>query len=238
MTALFVREDAVRLGAEHPVARPIGNVGVRPDGVDALRDGVGALMAVPKEHPEAIVSRPEVRGIKELFARPGDPQHVPAGQRLTESLQWRGFGQYDDIVDAYDVASGRPGSGLGMHDPRRILGDVRVDRASGRERIVPTFESDRAKAVPGDLVYADRAQRAAGGAGPDRVIAWLGKRDVDSDDYFKVREGTTSLLLVALGNDATSEDYNRNSCLKALELIRRTCPEATAHSLETHIGTG
>jgi hypothetical protein len=99
------------------------------------------------------------------------------------------------------------------------------------------FESDRVKVVPGDLVYADRAQRAAGGADPDRVIAWLGKRDVDSDD-FKVREDTTSLLLVALGNDATSEDYNRASCLKALKLIRRTCPQATADALETRIGAG
>jgi hypothetical protein len=42
MTALLVHEDAVRLGVAHPVACLIGNVGVQPDGADALRDEVGA----------------------------------------------------------------------------------------------------------------------------------------------------------------------------------------------------
>jgi DNA/RNA-binding domain of Phe-tRNA-synthetase-like protein len=235
MTAVFVHEDAVQLGVKHPVAFLISNVSVQSNGADALRDEVSALMAVLKEQPEAITSRPEVRGFKELFARMGYPHQVPAGQRLIESLQRRGFRRYDNIVDAYNIASAWSGSGLGMHDARRILGDVHVYRASGREQIVPMFKSDWVRVVPGDLVYADRAPRAEGGAGPDRVIAWLGKRDVDSDD-FKVREDTTSLLLVALGNDATSEYYNCTSCLKALELIRRTCPEATADALETYIG--
>jgi DNA/RNA-binding domain of Phe-tRNA-synthetase-like protein len=236
-TALVVHEDAVRLGVEHPVACLIRNVSVRPDGTDALRDEVGALMAVLEAHPAAICSRPEVRGFEELFARMGYPQQVPAGQRLIESLQRRGFRRYDDIVDASDIASAWTGSGLGMHDARRVLGDVHVYRASGREQIAPMFEGDRVEVVPGDLVYADRAPRAEGGAGPDRVIAWLGRRDVDPDE-FKVREDTTSLPLVASGNDATSEDYHRASCLEALELIRRTCPGETADSLETRVGGG
>ena len=179
------------------------------------------------------MQRPEVRGFDELFARMGYRKQTPAGRRLVEGFRKRGFKRYGNVIDAYNLASAWFGSGLGMHDAARLTGDVRVFRATGSEQIVPLFKTEPANVVRGDLVYADGGPAGdPGDGGGERLLAWLGQRDVDSDAY-KVRDDTTSLLLVALGNAATSEDYNREACLKAVELIRRTCPEATAEFLET-----
>jgi DNA/RNA-binding domain of Phe-tRNA-synthetase-like protein len=227
MTALVVHEDAVALGISHPVACVIRNVRVAD--ADGVLDGeIDRLMETLRTAPETILERPEVQGFDELFAGMGYRKQTPAGRRLVEGFQKRGFKRYGNLIDAYNLASAWFGSGLGMHDAARLSGDVRVFRATGHERIVPLFKTEPADVVKGDLVYAEGEPR---GGGDDRLLAWLGQRDVDADAY-KVRDETTALLLVALGNAATSEDYNRGACLKALELIQRTCPEAAAAFLE------
>ena len=170
--------------------------------------------------PNTILARPEVLGFKDLFARMGYPGQVPAGQRLIDFFRQRGFKHYNNVVDAYNIVSALFGSGLGMHDASMIKSNVHVFRASGTEQIIPLFKSNPVKALEGDLVYSCS----------DRLIAWLGKRDVDSDE-FKIKDETSSLLLIALGNAATSEDYNRQACLKTVEFIRRTCPGASEEFL-------
>ena len=232
MTALVVHEDAAELGIKHPAACLIR--GVRLTDADGALDAeIERLMDTLQAAPETILERPEVRGFDELFARMGYRKQTPAGRRLVEGFRKRGFKRYGNVIDAYNLASAWFGSGLGMHDAARLTGDVRVFRATGSEQIVPLFKTEPANVVRGDLVYADGEPAGdLGDGGGERLLAWLGQRDVDSDAY-KVRDDTTSLLLVALGNAATSEDYNRGACLKAVELIRRTCPEATAEFLET-----
>jgi DNA/RNA-binding domain of Phe-tRNA-synthetase-like protein len=229
MTALVVHEDAAELGIRHPAACLIRDVRLT-DADGALDAEIERLMDTLQSAPETILERPEVRGFDELFARMGYRKQTPAGRRLVEGFRKRGFKRYGNVIDAYNLASAWFGSGLGMHDAACLTGDVRVFRATGSERIVPLFKTEPASVVRGDLVYADGDPGDGGG---ERLLAWLGQRDVDSDAY-KVRNETTSLLLVALGNAATSEDYNRGACLKAVELIRCTCPEAAAEFLETY----
>jgi DNA/RNA-binding domain of Phe-tRNA-synthetase-like protein len=230
MTALVVHEDAAELGIRHPVACVIRNVRVAD--ADGVLDGeIDRLVETLRTAPETILERPEVRGFDELFARMGYRKQTPAGRRLVEGFQKRGFKRYGNLIDAYNLASAWFGSGLGMHDASLLTGDVHVFRATGHEQIVPLFKTEPVGVVRGDLVYGEgEGDGEAGGGG--RLLAWLGQRDVDSDAH-KVQDGTTSLLLVALGNAATPEDYNRGVCLKAVELIQRTCPEATAGFLET-----
>jgi DNA/RNA-binding domain of Phe-tRNA-synthetase-like protein len=228
VTALVVHEDAAALGISHPVACVIRNVGAAD--ADGVLDGeIERLMETLRAAPETILGRPEVRGFDELFARMGYRKQTPAGRRLVEGFQKRGFKRYGNLIDAYNLASAWFGSGLGMHDASRLTGDVRVFRATGHEQIVPLFKTEPAAVVRGDLVYADGE---AGGGDGERLLAWLGQRDVDADAY-KVRDDTTALLLVALGNAATAADYNRAACLKAVELIQRTCPAAAVEFLET-----
>ncbi len=219
MIQLVIHESAAQLGIIHPVACIIQNVSVSSS-PSTLDIEIAGLVQQLHTETEIILSRPEVHGFKELFARMGYPKQTPAGHRLIEGLQRRGFKSYNNIVDAYNITSALFGSGLGMHDAAAIIDDIHVFRADGNERIIPLFKTDPVDVTKGDLVYS------TGG----RLVAWLGKRDVDSEE-FKVQDNTTTLLLVALGNEATAEEYNKAVCLKTLNLIQRTCSNATAHFL-------
>lgn len=216
MIKLIVHDDALQLGIIHPVACLIRKLRVSSDLSSSLIDEVEAMMNKLTNEPETFLSRPEVNGFKELFARMGYSKQIPAGHRLIESFRQRGFKSYNNIVDAYNIASALFGSGLGMHDATKITDDIHIFRASGMEQITPLFKSDSVKVSKGDLVYSSS----------DRILAWLGKRDLDSND-FKVTDDTGSVILIALGNAATSENYNRSVCLKVLNLIQRTLPSAT-----------
>jgi DNA/RNA-binding domain of Phe-tRNA-synthetase-like protein len=217
---LVIHEEARRLGVAHPVACAIQPVRVTPS--DAALDGdIRDLLQILANAPDTILSRPEVRGFGELFSCMGYPKQKPAGQRLIESFQRKGFKRISNVVDSYNVASALFGSGLGMHDASKLTGDIHISRASGTEIIVPMFKSAGERVTTGDLLYSSG----------DRPLAWLGKRDVDSDE-FKVTDTTEALLLVVLGNAATDEHYNKAACQKAFDLIRLTCPDAQITFLE------
>jgi len=221
MASLIVHEDAVQLGIVHPVACTITRVRVSADS-HSLTPRIEELMNLLARSPETILSRPEVLGFTELFVRMGYPKQKPAGQRLIESFIRNGFKSFNNVVDAYNIVSASFGSGLGMHDMAKISEQVHVFRAGADEQIVPMFKSDPVKVQAGDLVYACRPPSAEG---DKRLIAWLGKRDVDSDE-FKVMDESVSLLLIALGNRATSREYNREACQTVFDLIRLSCPDA------------
>lgn len=229
MKQLILHEDARHLGITHPIACIISGVQVRTDS-SALDHEIESLMQTLMNDANAILSRPEVTGFEDLFARMGYPEQKPAGRRLIELFQRNGFKRYNNIIDAYNISSAFFGSGLGMHDASNVMHGIEVYRANGTEQIIPLFKSEASTIKRGDLVYLSM-HTGGEGAGNNNVIAWLGKRDVDSDT-FKVVETTTDLLLVALGNNKTSEEYNRQSCLKTLDLIRCTCAEAEATFLE------
>lgn len=228
VSQLVVHEDAFELGIINPVACVIEGVKVLA-GSGALDHEVETLMRELSGEAENILARSEVKAFNELFERMGYPRQKPAGQRLIELLLRNGFKRYNNIVDAYNIASVQFGSGLGLHDVRRIKendASVQVLRARGEEKIIPLFKKEPVSVVRGDLIYGIATA-------PDMsLLAWLGKRDVDSDE-FKVSDDTDGLLLVALGNAATSEAYNRAACQKTFELINQTCPDARITYLET-----
>lgn len=225
---LIVDADAFALGIINPVACVIEDVRVLV-GSDALDNEIEVLMQELSREAENILARSEVKAFNELFERMGYPRQKPAGQRLVESLLRNGFKRYNNLVDAYNIASTLFGSGLGMHDVTRIKeqqANVEVVRARGDEKIIPLFKKEPVSVVRGDLIYGIAP------SGEMSLLAWLGKRDVDSDE-FKVGDDTTGLLLVALGNAATSEAYNRMACLKTFQLIGQTCPDARITFLNT-----
>lgn len=228
VSQLIVHEDAFELGIINPVACVIEGVKVLA-GSGALDHEIETLMQKLGGEAENILARGEVKAFNELFERMGYPRQKPAGQRLIELLLRNGFKRYNNIVDAYNIASVQFGSGLGLHDVRRIKendASVHVLRARGEEKIIPLFKKEPVSVVSGDLIYGIATA-------PDMsLLAWLGKRDVDSDE-FKVSDDTDGLLLVALGNAATSVAYNRAACQKTFELISRACPDARITYLDT-----
>lgn len=224
---LLISQDVTALGIVHPVACIISKVRVTQNSA-ALDKEIQTLMAQLDNDPDEILQSPQVVAFRKLFSELGYPNQRPAGERLIDSFRRNGFKRYNNVVDAYNIVSALFGSGMGMHDASQIKRDITVYRSEGYEAIVPMFKTDSVPIPERDLIYAMLGPCPEGGT---RVIAWLGKRDVDSEE-FKVTELTSSLLLVVLGNSVTSQEHNRNICLKTVDLIQRTCPSATADFLD------
>ncbi len=222
MIKLIIQEDAYRLGICNPVACLIRNITVSSELCDVLADSVQNMMDMIMNRSEEILAKPEVRGFNTLFEKLGYLNQTPAGKRLIKSFQKKGFKSYNNIIDSYNIASVLFGSGLGLHNADDITDDIQVFRAIGEENIRTLFQNKEQKIPQGDLIYA------SGG----NILAWLGKKDVDSDD-FKVTNKTTHLLLIALGNENTSIEYNRAACLTAIRLIRKSCPKVYGQFIQT-----
>jgi DNA/RNA-binding domain of Phe-tRNA-synthetase-like protein len=226
MPQLRVHNDAALLGIAHPTACLISNVRITSSSLE-LEAEIAWLMRRLANAEQTILNRPEVHGFRELFGQMGYRAPTPAGHRLIESLRQRGFNRYNNVIDACNISSALFGSGLGIHDAlfcARGHCDIHVYRARGDETILPLFRDKRVTVNAGDLVYGFEGREMT-------LLAWLGKRDVDSDD-FKVKNDTSSLLLVALGNAKTSEKYNTDACEKTVELMRLSCPTIAAQFLD------
>jgi DNA/RNA-binding domain of Phe-tRNA-synthetase-like protein len=221
---LIIAPEARELGIVHPVAAVMTDLVVlSPSPPHLIAEGEAAL-AMARENLDAYVSRPEVRGFRELFADLGYPHLEPAGERLVRLFSQRGLKSINSLVDAYNICALESASGLGMHDTSGREGDIRVYRATGAETIVPMFKEKPEPVTRGDLVYA---------SGTD-LMAWLGRRDVDSD-RFKVTPSTTSIAFIVLGNKRTSRDHNEAILAKCFERIRSCAPSATMTRLETQV---
>jgi len=222
MIKLVVYESAYGLGIYNPIACLIKNITISPDLSSTLIEDVKNMMDSVQNHPKEIFARPEFTGFNTLFKKLGYPGQTPAGERLVKSFQQKGFKSYNNIIDACNIASALAGSGLGLHDAGSITEDIHIFRAKGSESLKPLFHQSPKRIPKGNLVYG------SGG----RVIAWLGKEDIDSDD-FRVNDNTMHLLLVALGNENTTAEYNRSICLNAIRLMRKSCPKIYGQFIQT-----
>ena len=220
MQTLYVYPEARELGIHYPVACLIQNVHVADSG-NALDEDIEQLMSTLAERFEAVKQTGEFQGFAEMFTRMGYEGQIPAGQRLVEGFLKKGFKKINNVVDAYNIVSASNACGLGLHDADKTSqhGDqVDIFCATGVEKIIPLFKNSSVSAKSGDLLYGQIASQS-------RLFAWLGKKDVDSDEY-KVTEETTNLLLIVTGNSATSELFNRRLCESVFGLLKKTCPKA------------
>lgn len=220
MNRIVVKKDARDLGIVNPVGCRIRGLDVQI-GAPELDEDVAEIEKTIKENPDAILDKPEVRGFRELFDRIGHPDQTPSGEQLVNLIGKKGLNRHNNVVDAYNVAGAESGVILGMHDVSHIDGDIVIQRASGGERFLPIFHKDYETAQPGDLLW-----------GTDRhILALLGPVSRDSDKH-KITESTEEALLMAPGNHETSEEYNREVCRRAYDLISKTNPDATLEFLD------
>ncbi|MGI5255475.1 hypothetical protein [Actinacidiphila glaucinigra] len=142
-------------------------------------------------------------GYRTLLESLGYAGTVPAGDRLRDTVNTRGWRSHAAVVDAVSIATLLHGGGLGLHrltgdDERR---DLVVTRAHGTERITPAF-STRSRQIPaGDLVYGVRLSDSE-----LQPFAWLGRRDCDSAER-QLTEDTCEAVLVALGCPDEDESH-------------------------------
>lgn len=209
---LVISEDAAALGIHHPVAAKLTGVVLGPSFTEMVNEGHCVVARIAADCA-AHLGRPEVQGFRSLFESMGYPGVEPAGERLVRTFVEKGFKPVNSAVDAYNIAALEAAAGVGMHDIGGLAGDIVVRRARDGETIVPIFK-DKVKAVPaGDLVYAN----------DERLLAWLGRRDVDSND-FRVTPATTGMLLIVLGNAETGEAWNTAIVERCVQLLRPSSP--------------
>lgn len=220
MNQLVVKQDARDLGIVNPVGCLIRGLDVQM-GAPELDEDVAAIEETIKRDPDTILDRREVEEFHEFFSEIGYPDQTPSGEQLVKLIEKKGLNRRNNVVDAYNIASAEFGSSLGMHDTATLKGDVVIQQANGGERFHPIFHKNPVTAQPGDLMY-----------GTDRhILALFGGVTRDADE-FKVTDLTDEVLLVARGNRETSEEYNKDACRRAFDLISKTCPDAEMEFLD------
>lgn len=156
-----------------------------------------------------IIEDPKVIGYKKILEKLGYMNTIPAGMRLLTSFKEKGFKHINYLVDAYNIVSMQYCAGIGMHDAKLLDDVIEIKIANGTETIKPMFQSKEKKIKKGDLIYTSK----------NATIAWLGKKDVDSDD-FKVTKDTSNIVLVILGNLYTDSEYSRIIAKDIYEMIK------------------
>jgi DNA/RNA-binding domain of Phe-tRNA-synthetase-like protein len=221
---LKIDQAAANVGLESAAAAVISPVSVSADAT-ALDHDIAQVESLVRSDSIELDS-PEVRGYRELFAELGYSAQTPAGERLIQRVRDRGFPRYGNVVDAYNLVAVRYGCGIGVHDANELApGDeIRVARAAGGERIRSLGQSRERPVTEGDVIYGLARM-------PNRPMAWLGKRDVDSAEW-SVTASTTKLLVVVLGNRATSRDMNEQALRDVADLIKRSSISAVAEIVD------
>ncbi len=173
----------------------------------------------------------EVESVQEMIAR-RRASEIPDGRnlfgekrahlKLLQNFYNNGFRRHNNLVDAANIVSLSSGVSIGLHDASTVSDDIVVELSSGDETIRPLFKQKSEKVPPGQLIY-----KSSG-----RLLAWIGAKDVDSDD-FRILETTNSAMIVVLGNEASSEAMNRRACLRVLSLLRLSCPQAYGQIIPT-----
>lgn len=213
---ITVSDSARALGILHPVVAVIRGIAHANETPREILDIAEKELTSSYHRWEDRTNEPEISGFRDLFKAMGYNGLVPAGERLVQTFGSKGIKSYSPLVDAYNTIALRYCAGIGMHDESDILGDIHIDRATGAERITPLFKNKEVSLKKGDLFYRDDVN----------VLAWLGKRDVDSDNH-KVQETTKSVLMVVLGNRFTSLEHNIQIVRDFGNLIRLFSPNYT-----------
>jgi DNA/RNA-binding domain of Phe-tRNA-synthetase-like protein len=226
--SLVLHSSAVALGIVAPAGCVIDRVQVMSSNA-ALDDAIADVMSAFESAAHCEGCLAEIEECRAVFRIMGYPDQVPAGERLRVSFLQKGFKRINNVVDAYNVVSAQYAAGLGLHDASKLNGShsIHVRRAHGDETIRPMFKHKESAIPAGDLIYS-----TAPHAG--QTLAWLGKKDVDGDD-FKVTADTTSLALITLGHAGTTRETNIRRCEEVYALIRATSPAARIDFVPTEL---
>lgn len=212
---LFFSESAANIGINAPVIAVVTGVSALPVDQTPLN---AAIDASAEQLPHWIMAarrKPEAAGFSKLFSRLGYTEQRGAFERLADATLTKGFKRVNAIVDAYNLACLSMGSPIGCHDLTAVPTDILIDRAGSDVRILPLFQSKTRPVPEGDLIYR---------SGCD-VMCWMGRKDIDSD-VFAVKPDTTSVVIMAIGNEDATGEYNRAVCQEAVKWLSLAFPNA------------
>lgn len=139
-------------------------------------------------------------------------KNIPASTNLIKLLEKRGdLAFINTIVDIYNLVSIESKLALGAHDLDRIDGDFTLRFTDGTERFVPLGQSEPMAVKPHEYSYCDDA---------NEVLCRLEVRQVNKT---AVNERTTRAAFIVQGNEATSDEYVRDTAERLVAAITRYC---------------
>ena len=201
---------AQEIGIIHPCVAKISGVNYTVEGnLSKFNDRIMEKYNEICLNFDSIIKDKKVIGYKKILEQLGYSDTVPAGMRLLTSFKEKGFKHINYLVDAYNIISMQYCAGIGMHDAAFLDDVIEIKIADGTETIKPMFQSKEKKIKQGDLIYTSN----------NTTIAWIGKKDVDSDD-FRVTQNTKDIVLVVLGNLYTNNEYSRHIVKEIYEMIK------------------
>lgn len=219
MTArLIIHESAADLGVGNACAAVISGISVNADKtfVPALTRNLNDIAS----RLAGLCSNPIYNGFARQLERLGYPETTSACEKILKHFVSNGVRSINNVVDAYNAVAIKHSVSVGVHTFDRQQ-DIHVYRAQSPVRIRPLFSKKEVAIPPGDLVYS---------AG-DNTLATIGKIDADAHD-FRLTENTRNLVVVVLGHEDTSYEFNKGVIEELIESLVQAMPELQYEYME------
>jgi DNA/RNA-binding domain of Phe-tRNA-synthetase-like protein len=216
---LIIRKSACELGINNACAAVIEDITVSDDQsfVGVLQSNLNHVASRLNELDSNIVYEGFAKQLKKL----GYENTVSANEKLLRRFIAKGVYPINNIVDAYNAVAIRHGVSIGVHTYHQ-KDDIYVMR-SDKPRVLRPLFAKKAITIPvGDIVYTCG----------DVPLASIGKVDADAHD-FRLTKDSSRLLVVILGHDDTSLQFNQGVIEELVDTLRQKMPNLSHHFLET-----
>ncbi|KTC57182.1 hypothetical protein AO262_03885 [Pseudomonas fluorescens ABAC62] len=216
---LIIKKSACELGINNACAAVIEDVTVSDDRsfVEVLQSNLNHVASRLNELDSNIVYEGFAKQLKKL----GYENTVSANEKLLRRFIAKGVYPINNIVDAYNAVAIRHGVSIGVHTYHQ-QDDIYVMRSDKPRELRPLFAKKAITIPVGDIVYTCG----------DVPLASIGKVDADAHD-FRLTKDSSRLLVVILGHDDTSLQFNQGVIEELVDTLRQKMPNLSHHFLET-----
>ena len=217
---LIIRKSALDVGLRNACAAVVDNIRVSDD------QSFVSLLQSNLNHVASRLNELDSNRVYEGFARQleklGYTNTVSANEKLLRRFIANGIRPINNVVDAYNAVAIRHGVSIGVHTYHQ-RDDIYVMRSQAPRAFRPLFAKKDVVIPAGDIVYTCG----------DEPLASIGKVDADAHD-FRLTNASSSLLVVVLGHDDTTLEFNQTVIAEFVNTLRQTMPDLSHYFLETH----
>jgi len=216
---LIIQQSALDLGLNNACAAVVDNISVSDDQsfVSLLQSNLNHVAS----HLNELDANPVYEGFARQLEKLGYTNTVSANEKLLRRFIANGVRPINNVVDAYNAVAIRHGVSIGVHSYHQ-RDDIHVMRSPAPRAFRPLFAKKDVMIPAGDIVYTCG----------DVPLASIGKVDADAHD-FRLTNASSSLLVVVLGHDHTTLEFNQTVIAEFVDTLRQTMPALNHYFLET-----
>lgn len=218
MARLVIHESAADLGVGNACAAVLTGISVSADKtfVPALTANLNHVAS----RLRSLESNRVYNGFAHQLERLGYDETISACEKILKHFIANGIRSINNVVDAYNAVGIKHSVSMGVHTFEQAE-DIHVYRSAVPMSIRPLFAKKEVAIPVGDLVYSVG----------DSALATIGKIDADAHDY-RLTQDSHSLVVVVLGHEDTSYDYNKGVINDLIDSLGEVMPDMNHHFLE------